>query len=339
MRAFLPACLMIVLVACAASTKPVPVELRKKAQIENDLRLDVGWQGPRQVEPGVDLAVDLTLVNTSKTQTYRVVKPGDGSEVGWREPYVYFTASVLLADGKRSPVPPAGYGRCGLFAFDWGPDVMELKPGQSLPLKTWVPAPSQMLEFQQAGKVQLRAHYAYRGGKGIRSPALAAAHKFMKGVPDFEIVSAPVEFEVVRPLELKVRVKKALKVKAQTRLSDLLEVTLLNQSSTPQPVTVPTLHGDARLEIEIDGQLGGWRPEVSKQLNKEGKQHVLKPGQKTSLFGRGPLANGLDGSWSYPIPDTVRLRAIYRRSTWKPASVIKSSWVEVKVEKNVDRGP
>jgi hypothetical protein len=155
----------------------------------------------------------------------------------------------------------------------------------------------------------------------------------MKGVPAFEVVSAPVEFEVVRPLDLVVRVRRPLKAHVETRLSDLLEVTLINNSDQRVEVSSPTLYGDAQLGVEMDGQLGGWAPRVSEQRTQEGMRKVLKPGERVPVLGKGEFANGLDGSWEYPQAETVRVRAVYRTSTWKAGAVIRSRWVTVRVER------
>ncbi|MEI6150171.1 MAG: hypothetical protein WCS01_13810, partial [bacterium] len=59
---------------------------------------------------------------------------------------------------------------------------------------------------------------------------------------------------------------------------------------------------------------------------------VVKPGQSVSLLGKGAFANGVDGTWTYPRAETVKLRAGYTPSTWKDIGTVWSAWVEVKVE-------
>jgi hypothetical protein len=39
----------------------------------------------------------------------------------------------------------------------------------------------------------------------------------------------------------------------------------------------------------------------------------------------------------YPVTGSVAVRAVYRRSTWKPGPVIRSNWVELKIEKGRGR--
>jgi hypothetical protein len=51
--------------------------------IARDLELEAKLITPAEMEPGEPIGLALALVNRSKTKTYSVVQPGDGSEVGW----------------------------------------------------------------------------------------------------------------------------------------------------------------------------------------------------------------------------------------------------------------
>jgi hypothetical protein len=311
--------------------RPIPpAEAPTKERIEADLRLRVELRGPKTVPAGTRPWPSVTLVNTSRNVAHRVVKPGDGSEVGWREPYVYWTATLDRGDGRPVPVPDSDYVRCGLFDWGWPKDTVLLGARGELPLDF-----EPLLEFQQAGRVRLRAHYAYHGGGGPRSRSRVPPDRIgqLAGVPAFEIISDPVEFDVVRPLDVRVQVKRALTAGVAVRLSDLIEVTLVNQSREPVECASPTLHADARLGLEIEGEFGGWRPALPEQGSTYGVRRVLKPGEAVPLLGRGDFANGLDGTWTYPQAGTVRLRAAYTTTTWKPGADIKSDWVEVRVTK------
>jgi hypothetical protein len=309
MRKFLAACVVL------GVAIPVTADEVKKEQVEKDLRLDVRLLRPKKIEPGVAVPLRMELVNTSKERTYAVVKPGDGSEVGLRTPHVFYTATVTRTDGETHPVPKAEYGRCGQFDRDRTKDIVALKPGEKLPLWRWLRPPDKMLELQEAGEVRLVVHYSCRAVR--------------EGAPAFEVVSAPVVFEVVRPLEVVLKVRKPLQTRVQTRLSELFDVTLVNRSNDPVEVKSPTDSGDARLRFEIGGEFAGWRPMIGKK--QAAVTRALKPGEAAALLGAGELANGFDGTWTYPVADTVRVRAVYHRSTWKPASVIKSEWVKIRV--------
>ena len=111
----------------------------------------------------------------------RVVRPDDGSEAGMREPTVYFAARRGKAEWKRGgPLP-----RCGLFAPNRPADVVELKPGASLEIGAPFLPPHLTFDLKTPGRVDIRAHYAYKAGL----PAMGKT-------PAFELVSAPVTLTV-----------------------------------------------------------------------------------------------------------------------------------------------
>src|SRR5436309_11581542 len=106
---------------CAASYRPLP------QQIQDDLKLELELKGDPEIYPGSYPGFEVRLVNRSKWSTHPVVRPGDGSQEGRREPHVYFTATVDRGDGRPIPVPPENYGYCGLFKWAWVQDAIELK--------------------------------------------------------------------------------------------------------------------------------------------------------------------------------------------------------------------
>jgi len=58
-----------------------------------------------------------------------------------------------------------------------------------------------VLDFQESGKVRLYVHYAYRQGKCGKRGEEVEEKPFtglMKDIPAFEIISDPVEFEIVK---------------------------------------------------------------------------------------------------------------------------------------------
>src|SRR5262245_17556119 len=244
------------ILALAASAAPDPNPVPTRDQVEKDLKLVALRQSDKVIEAGTDPWVEFALVNTSKTTTHRVAKPGDGSEVGWRDPYLFYTAEQRLVDGKWAAMNRQGHARCGLFDSDWPKDVIDLKPGEKLAINEWLPHPA--FDFQYPGRVRLFGHYAYRatGGKnGLPRPQEERGR--MAGWPLFEVVSEPLEFEVVRPLDLKVRARKPLKVGAQEKLSDVIEVTVTNTSDKPREVGTPTSNASTGfvLTIGADNQL------------------------------------------------------------------------------------
>lgn len=301
-----------------------------KADVERDLALEVKLLSGDGVQPGQPVRLEIHLKNTSNERIYPVVKPGEGSEVGWREPHVFYTAWIDTGDGDWYKVPNARLARCGVFDAQWQNDVVELWPGKSIELKEWLTPPEMALELQEPGKVRLHVHYRYRGGVAGKDPKTGKTFDTgkMRGMPPFELVSKPVEFEVLRPLDVVVTVKKPLKARTKTRLSEILDVKLVNRSKGGIEVMAPTLSADARLSFETDG---GPAPTLSEQDQPYGKRQLLNPGDEAAILGDAALSNGVDGTWKVNKPGKVKLRAVYTTSTWEPAAVIKSGWVEVEV--------
>lgn len=182
----------------AALAQPLPVAPAPReapdraAAYRRDLRLTAA-AGATAVKADARPPVTLTLENTSKTESYFVVKTGDGSECGWREPHVHFTAERLW-QGKWEGLPAQGIGRCGLYANEWWKDVVELKPGGKLVVAE-VAIPS--FRMPPDGKLRLTGHYEYRGGmnKAARQPV--ESRGLMGNAPAFALESNTVEFDVV----------------------------------------------------------------------------------------------------------------------------------------------
>ena len=196
------------LLTTLANAQQAPTSARNATakQIAADLRVEVELQTPAVVQIGTPVRLGAVLVNRSTTVTHRVVVPGDGSGVGWREPHVFYTGQRRAADGTWGDLDRRGFGRCGMYDHNWHDDVRELEPGKSLDIHQWLAQPAQVFDLGGTGTYRLRLHYRYAGGTLGKGQARDADPGPMKGVPEFELISEPVEFEVVRGLELEVRV-------------------------------------------------------------------------------------------------------------------------------------
>jgi hypothetical protein len=133
--------------------------------------------------------LEARLVNAGKW-THRVVKPGDGSESGWREPEVYLEREV---DGKW--VRGAKPGRCGLYAHDWQKDVIDLKLGDALPIGGFV-EPRMAFGLSAPAKAKVRLVYVYRGGRASKGREVEPEPGPMAKTPPFAIFSEPVEIRI-----------------------------------------------------------------------------------------------------------------------------------------------
>jgi hypothetical protein len=339
-RAAIPALLIgfvALVIAPAAVPDARPAAQPAKPQLEvapaphekpdpaRDLKL-VATFDTKQVQAGAVPYISLTLVNTSKNVTHPVVKPGDGSETGAREPYVHFTAEHLNVQGEWKPLQQFGGGRCGLFDWQWQKDVIDLKPGEKLAVtNNWIPAAD--FRLQHPGKVRVRGHYEYRAGRG-KEPDLGR----MARTPAFALASEPVEFEVVRPLDLRVRVKRALKVGVEMKVSDVIDVTLTN--TTGESIIV---HTGGRKLAGFD-LLGGGpeanQPQLTDYATEYGGLTLLKAGQTASLLGAGEFANGADGKWTGRKPGKYAIRVGYSVANDADSSLVQivEAMAEVPVE-------
>lgn len=148
----------------------------------------------RSIKVGERVRLRGQLSNRSGSQVL-VVKPGDGSESGWREPYIYYSAQ-RWRDGRWEEVERQPIGRCGLFNSDWTKDVVALKPGQSLELGDWLPDLESSFQLDP-GKYRFYLHYQYSQGANKESKAGFPVPESLEGVPAYEVVSnKPVELTV-----------------------------------------------------------------------------------------------------------------------------------------------
>ena len=334
MRAIIPAgaiALLAFLVAPKPLQDPLPDPMR-------DLRLaltpgdKLDW-----IEPGEKPWVRLHLANISRRFSYPIVRPGDGSEEGWREPHVYFTATLMRADGSIVDVPKRRYGRCGMFDGNWPRDAFLLKPGERLELENYVET---LLEFQEPGRVQLRSHYTYGARENSRTEIAPNHIGLMKGVPPFELVSEPVEFEVRRMFDVRIKVKRPMKADVKHRLSEILDVEVMNRSSETQHLASASGYPYATVQLELDAEFGGWRPSFFTSKTSQDLDYFSGTcrGVPSELQSQATVSlidpDRLEGTWEYPKAQTVKLRAAFRPGIGDSRRRrYYSPWVEITVEK------
>ena len=261
----------------------------ERAAIGRALVVVVGMDGPPVVEVGKAIPLTAKLMNVSHGPR-AVVRPGDGSSMGWREPLLYWSAEREVRPGVWQPVATRSYSRCGNFDGNWRKDVMMLEPGQALPFE-WGAPPESTLEIRSAGKYRFYARYEYRGGKLGRSglgmfggdgeTAPDNSH-LLDGVPPFEVVSEPMEVRIEPGLELEVRpTRTPLALSADARPSDLFEVYLSNRSTVSKALP---RGGIERIDIQVIEQEGAWGRmwfSVTPRL----AESVLAPGTRVRLDG------------------------------------------------------
>jgi len=155
----------------------------------------------------------------------------------------------------------------------------------------------------------------------------------MKEMPAFEIVSNPIEFEVIRPLDVVVEVNNSLKKRTPTRLSDVISAYLINRSDKPVEVFSPTLTAVVRLYFVTEGKHSNvWPPGKGTLRSTYGISKTLQPGEKVSILGPGEFSNDIDYIWHYNGSGPVKLQVVLDKPRKKSAR-IKSNWVDITIEK------
>jgi hypothetical protein len=306
--------LLVILAAGCAAGEDAPTANRPS----HGLTLRVRMLSPRLVMAGHVPTFEVTLANDSTTESFRVVKPGDGSELGWREPHVHWTGTIDRGDGRPVPLPVPNLGRCKLFDTDWDKDFLRLDPGDELTLDY-----EPLLDFQMAGTVRLQARYDYDAGHGPNSRTgwKPPYPLNMGGVEPFSVVSETVEFEIYRPLDLTFRAKSAAKVGRASKLDDLFELRLVNRSGKPFGFEAGS---GGLIVFEVDREFHGSKPDWFDCPEKVEEAGPLRPGAARSLL------NGKE--WTPDESGTARMRAALIAVRNESQFVLKSDWIDVRIE-------
>lgn len=168
-----------------STPKPVPIIVPiPRERIERDLALEVRISGK----------FEISLVNRSRDTTYHVVRFTGGCEYGSGEPRILYVAWSADGRGGWRPVPKRKLeGLCGnSFLYAWGGKTLELKPGDRQDILPEF-GPFGMLDCPREGRIRLQVRYVYRAS---RPADRELSETDMKGVPPFELVSEPIEFEL-----------------------------------------------------------------------------------------------------------------------------------------------
>lgn len=265
--------------------------------------------------PAVPLVLELTAPNDARaesgssprftaqlrntgTTAQKAVQSGDGSIGGVREPYLRWSGEYDPGDGDWRPMTTKVTPGCGMYDENWHDEIVTIAAGNSAPLGEWLGAPDYFYDTSAPGRYRVQLHYAYTAGR--REPERFAPGD-MAGVAPFELVSAPVEFTVFRPLELVL--KRRPGAKPPRRLSDVVEAKLVSKSAEAKQL--PPLTG---AELQLLGP--GATPTTTLSMAfKPAKKRVYVPaGATLDVLG---LAD-LDWSPALDAPGTrVRLRLVF----------------------------
>ena len=169
---------------------------------EEDLKLEIVFQN-KNIKTDDDKIL-LYITNQSLTKSYKIILPGDGSEMAWREPYIYFTAKQETGDNEWIPLEKNVLERCGLFDAEWQNDTALIKPKQKIQI--YEMAYQNVLaafNIKQSGRIRLTAHYDYKQGEHPKKNANQIPVEYksivempisenIKQIPSFEILSASI---------------------------------------------------------------------------------------------------------------------------------------------------
>lgn len=171
---------------------------RERAEIERDLEIDLAIDEPSEGREGRPFGLRVDLKNKGLVDRW-LITPDDGSSMGWREPYVFYTVKYEAEPGVWVDAPKEPFSRCGNYDIRWDEDLVALPPGGSMSLDQEMLPLVYRFNMRAAGRYRITAHYKYTGGaegRGIFSlGGLVEVPPELFGTPAFEIVSNPIEFK------------------------------------------------------------------------------------------------------------------------------------------------
>lgn len=131
---------------------------------QEDLKLEIVLQNKNNKTDNDKILLNIT--NQSSTKAYKIILPGDGSEMAWREPYIYFTAEQETDANEWKLLEKNILERCGLFDAEWQNDTVLIEPKQKIQIYEMA-YQNVMAAFniKQSGRIRLIAHYDYKQGK------------------------------------------------------------------------------------------------------------------------------------------------------------------------------
>ncbi len=173
---------------------------------EKNLKMTITFE--RANKQNVDDVIYLYLTNQSKTDKYKIIMPGDGSESAWREPYIFFTAEFKDENRKWKQLKKLGSLRCGLFDAEWQKDTATINPLQKIQIyKMASENIIRFFDFPSSGTIRLTAHYDYKQGENQKEHASEIPKDYkeiieqgnyenIKSIPQFVLTSDTIEISV-----------------------------------------------------------------------------------------------------------------------------------------------
>jgi hypothetical protein len=314
MRLFpLPLAVFVVVAACSGTAglpssafdtpEPSVTDTLPRERIERDLTLTVRRTTSEGFELGRDPRLEVVLANRSTDRAYPVVLSGDGSEVGWREPHVFYTVEKQTQRSTAwETTPELPLSRCGNYDEDWTKDVVSLEPGTSLVLP-WFQF-YERWDLEGATKLRVVAHYAY----GDHAKDLRKVAPILHTMPAYALASNGVELDVEQPMVLELRLHGDWPEPGQP-LAPALEVVAVNTSTRSLPFASADNGGSLVIEAEVDTRQGKEVVTLETGMSVGEARDTLPPGGRQAVIG--PMTKSMDFSSS--LPKGARIRRIRAR--------------------------
>jgi len=289
-----------------AAAPPTPTSAQiPKSEVERDLGLELTRASSGAMDEERDPRLDVWLVNKSTTRSHPVVLSNDGSESGWREPHTFFAVELQRPSGAWETAPEMGGIRCGLYAQDWTKDIVTLAPGQRVKMP-WMTYPHS--QIGDATKIRISAIYEY----GAHARDKTKVPPLLHPMPEYRVMSAPMELPIEHPYALEVRLKGALPTTPESSIASAVDVIIENRTRGTLPVG--TSESGAQLWFEV--KLADPGPEgdggTSLFLRTEptyASKDILAAGARRSLVS---AATKTDVVWELPKGRITKLRALWR---------------------------
>ncbi|MFO0734858.1 MAG: hypothetical protein U0270_03225 [Labilithrix sp.] len=294
-----------------------------RATVERDLKLEITKRTTESVDHEREAPIDVWLVNRSATASYPIVLSNDGSEMGWREPHAFYVVERMRPSGTWEPLPVGEVLRCGVYAEDWTKDMRILAPGERVKLPS-MPYPWYGM-LEDATRVRITARYEYGEHARDKSKVPVPLH----AMPEYALVSAPIEIPVEHPYELTLKLKGPLPATPAAPLAAALDVVVQNRSTRALPVGDAESGASLVFEAKLaSGEITTLHVETVPTYP---SRERLGAGDRAALVTAQTRTESL---WTLPSDRIVQLRAVWRiyddANGTHDQRRVDSPWVDVK---------
>ncbi len=287
---------------------PVPPT---KEQLERALVARLEWVGRPVLNSWECPGLHVSFENVHPDTAFFMVKPGDGSMDGRREPTFRLEVEQQSVDGEWTAGPGQFTGGCGVYDANWLDEIIELKPGQRAEVGEWTYYP--FGQWQRAGPHRVRLHYEFDARPAYASfgSDLNIGFGPMTGYPAFTILSEYVEFEVRFPLTISIAWNGAAADLTPLSLLHHMSVRLQCEPDATAPLGLRIPEDDA-LTMQLRYRQAGSdfaSAYLTARIGNKAGASSIAPGERLSLEAMEVLhTEGLESLSAGPVDLVVRFR-------------------------------